>query len=70
MARTGMITKYNDLPGAVNPEGFIKDRKVFNLAMNVFNMLSQAYYLGYERILVLEDDIVFNKDEDFVKSCF
>lgn len=33
-----------------------------NYAVNSYNMLKQIWHLGYERVLVLEDDVAFLKD--------
>jgi len=51
-------------------EGYIKNERVFNLAMNVVNLLQQAYLLGYERILVIEDDIAFLKNKRMLDDIF
>ena len=39
-------------------EGYIQNNNVFNLAINIVNLLQQAYLLKYDRILILEDDLV------------
>lgn len=44
--------------------GNFKSSRVFNLAINKLNLMMQAKELGYEKILVLEDDICFLKDLD------
>lgn len=43
--------------------GDFGNSKIFNLAMNSYRMLQDAYDKGYGRILVCEDDIVFLKDK-------
>ena len=40
---------------------------VFNLAINSYNLLLDAKYNNYNRILILEDDIVFLKDINKIK---
>jgi len=49
-------------------EGYIKNARVFNLAVNEYNLMSQIWHLGYERVLVLEDDLAFMKDKDLLKA--
>ena len=35
---------------------------------NTYRVLKMAQYMGYERIMIFEDDIVFHKDHEFIKS--
>ena len=44
-------------------EGYIKNDKVFNLAINTYNLINMAYLLDYQRILIIEDDITPLKDK-------
>lgn len=39
-----------------------------NLALATRRMLSEALYFGHERILVLEDDVAFLKDEEAIRE--
>lgn len=48
--------------------GNFKSSRVFNLAINKLNLMMQAKELGYEKILVLEDDICFLKDLDEIQK--
>lgn len=42
--------------------------RIFNLAMNSYNLLKEAYANQYRRILICEDDIVFLKDKKLLKE--
>ena len=42
-------------------EGYIKNERVFNLAINSYNLIYQAYLQNFNRILILEDDVQFLK---------
>ena len=49
-------------------EGYIKNDKVFNLAINTYNLISEAYLLGYDRILIIEDDITPLKNKELLSN--
>ena len=40
----------------------------FVIGYNTYRVLKMAQYMGYERIMIFEDDIVFHKDHEFIKS--
>lgn len=39
----------------------------YGVAMTHYRAVLQAYEFGYKNVLILEDDICFNKDKDFVE---
>lgn len=44
------------------------DERVVRIFLQHYNIIKQSYLLGYDRILVLEDDITLLKDKDLLKS--
>ena len=43
-------------------------RYAFIVGYNTYRVLKIAQYMGYERIMIFEDDIIFHKDHEFIKS--
>lgn len=43
---------------------------VFDCAYNHYNIIKTAYLRGFNNILIIEDDILFNKDKNFLEILF
>ena len=63
----GIKDEYYDNIRKTNPNVY---GNVFDCAYNHYNMIKTAYLRGFNNILIIEDDILFNKDKIFLETLF